>query len=84
MGDCIFTLLHECRHAYQYHIISVLDWEDENVQTGYFFWEARIFKENWDSYVPYYRNFDAYKNQPIEKDASGYAESRISVYKNFF
>lgn len=65
----IDTLLHETRHAFQYEIVN------GNI-TGNVAQETLAeWRYNIDNYIPASLDFQAYRNQSIEKDARNFAGS---------
>ena len=80
--SCLNTILHECRHAMQRHVVDrLLDWEDEAVQTHAYYENARQWKESFENGND--GTIEGYYFDPIEADARSYAEERMSVYYNF-
>ena len=57
------TIAHESRHCWQHE-------RADNPQTE----QDQQFKENFDNYIKPEINFEAYQSQPVEQDASDYAE----------
>ena len=57
------TIAHESRHCWQHE-------RADNPQTE----QDQRFKENFDNYIKPEINFEAYQSQPVEQDASDYAE----------
>lgn len=76
---CLETILHECRHAMQHHVVDyLLDWKDEIVQTHIFFEQARQWKESFKSDDD--DRIEAYYWDSTEVDARAYAEDRMFIY----
>lgn len=80
LEEMLDTVLHEMHHAYVHYTVESLDFTSEEVQTGYYFKEAREWKENIENYRSANVSYSAYRNQPIEVAARAYAEDRIQVY----
>ena len=81
--ECLKTLLHEVRHAYQYYVVEMLDWNSTDVQTEYFYKEARRWKFELENYISGRDCFETYYNQSIEWDARMYAEIEYITYKQY-
>lgn len=71
MIDAIDTVLHEMRHKYQKESIIFPQYYDVDAKT------VEVWKENFEHYVDSKWNFEAYINQPVEKDAREFAKSII-------
>ncbi len=72
------SLLHEIFHAYQHYLVEKLDFDNELVKNGYYFEQARRWKDNITNYRPSaVYGYDEYYSQALEEDARAYAESRI-------
>lgn len=80
LEDAVITILHELHHAYVFHTIDTLDFDSPEVQNSFYYENARQWKENSTSYISGSISFDAYYNQPIERDARAYSEERASFY----
>ncbi len=78
--DCVNSMLHEVYHAFQHHVVSLLDFESEFVKNSFYYAEARSWKDNMENYVSGVANFEAYEAQPLEASAREHAEERIYVY----
>lgn len=78
--DCVETICHEARHAYQHHVVRTLDWENDDVANGFYFRQARAWKEDFDTSLPD-KSYLTYYNQSIEIDAREYAGQRVAYYK---
>lgn len=68
MMDAIDTVLHEMRHKFQKEAIIFPEYYDVAEQT------AEIWRKNFEHYVDSKWNFEAYLNQPVEKDAREFAK----------
>ncbi|MBQ3125035.1 MAG: hypothetical protein IJC09_06435 [Clostridia bacterium] len=75
--ETLSTLLHECRHGYQYSCISLLDDFKEEDKNLYICREITEYKYGFDNYnkIPYYTN-------PVEMDARQYSRESVLDYKN--
>ena len=87
-GQALNLILHECRHAYQHNVVSIIDWSDKNAQNNYYYSDARSWKENFDNYIMVddltdEEEFRKYEQQSIEVDARDYAVTRGQYYQNF-
>ena len=71
------NLLHECRHAYQYSVISILNWDCLIVQRHQYFEDARRWKAG---FMQRETDFHTYYLQSIESDARSYAKDRLELY----
>lgn len=74
------TITHEIFHAYQHYVVSSIDFDSDFVKTSYYFEDAREWKDNIDNYISAEYDFDGYQTQPLEADASAYAEERTAEY----
>lgn len=79
-SEIINTVCHEVRHAYQRHVVEMLDWSDENVQQHYFYQNARSWKDNLKDYIDGGKDFDGYYGQSMERDARSWAEAHSGDY----
>ena len=70
-GITLFTtLIHEVRHAYQYEAVK----SNKHTVSA----ETRqTWKENQKNYIKPKPDYDAYYNQPIERDARAFAGQRV-------
>ncbi len=61
------TILHETRHAYQYFAINYPDkvYIDDDT--------LKAWKDNFKHYISPELDYEAYRNQPLEKDAEDFA-----------
>lgn len=78
----IDTITHEIFHAYQHYVVSSVDFDSDFVKTSYYFENAREWKENMDNYISADYDFESYQAQPLEADASAYADQRTIEYMN--
>lgn len=76
----INTISHEVFHAYQYYVVSSVDFDSWFVQNSYYFEDARRWKENIENYISADIDFESYQVQPLEADAGLYAEQRVNEY----
>jgi len=81
--ECLNTLLHECRHAFQHDCIESLDWSDEQVLTGLYYAQARQWRQNFAFYTQSSDDYDAYQRQAIEVDARKYADEVEDIYQQY-
>lgn len=75
--EVLSTLLHECRHGYQYSCVSLLDDFKEEDKDLYIYREIAEYKYGFDNYdkIPYYTN-------PVEMDARQYSRESVEDYFN--
>lgn len=76
LGEMINTVIHECKHAMQWDAIS-----GRNTH-GYSLELIEKWKINTFDYITPEENDEAYVKQPIEWDASSFAESVYCTDKN--
>lgn len=81
--EAVSTVCHECRHAYQHDVISILDWSDENVSHHHYYKQANEWKVEMEYYEDGRENLDAYYYQNIESDAREYAEETAEYFMEF-
>ncbi len=80
LSENISTVAHEVFHAYQHYVVSSVDFESEFVRTSYYYEDARRWKENMENYISAESDFEGYRSQPLEADASEYASQRAEEY----
>ena len=80
--DVLETVLHECRHAYQYKTIEMLNEIGDEYENLYLCRELEQLKEGFENYEV--GSIDWYWHNPVEIDARHYAEDRIKVYYSTF
>ena len=80
--DVLKTVLHECRHAYQYKTIEMLDEIGDEYKNLYLCRGLQQLKEGFENYEV--GSMDWYWHNPVEIDARSYAEKRIKVYYSAF
>lgn len=76
------VIFHEAFHAYQHYVVATTDFNTFNVQNGYYYKQVREWKDNVDNYISGVIDFEAYKQQPLERDANIYADERYEEYKS--
>ena len=81
--ECIRVICHEVRHAYQFYVVEMLDWDNEQVQRGYFYREARRWKNEMENYASGDDDFDKYYQQAMEVDARDYAVKASEFYMDY-
>mgnify|MGYP003178011393 CR=1 FL=1 len=89
-SECLSTLLHECRHAFQEISVNLYEMCGEEYKNSPIFREAVIWKKEFENYIS--ANDDntnqkeEYYYQSCETDARQYADVRkwvyIEIYKN--
>lgn len=71
--ECVDTIIHEGRHAYQWYAVTHPGFAPAEL--------TRDWAYNFDHYIRFNDDPDDYSAQPIEADASDYAERvRAGVY----
>lgn len=76
------VIFHEAFHAYQHYVVATTDFDSFEVQNGYYYKKAREWKNNVENYILGVIDFDAYEQQPLERDANIYAEERYEEYRS--
>jgi hypothetical protein len=72
--QALSTLVHESRHAYQYHAIQQYTWMvPAHRRDG-----VKLWKANWKDYQTASEGYENYYKQPIEVDARAFADEVIS------
>lgn len=66
--DAVDTVLHEMRHKFQKEAIIFPQYYDVSEQT------VEMWRKNFEHYIDSKWNFEAYLNQPVEKDAREFAK----------
>lgn len=79
----ISTILHEVFHVYEYHVVSILNFDSDDVQNSYYFEDARRWYDNINNYCSGTEDFAKYKAQPLEADANAHAQKRTAQYLLF-
>lgn len=80
-NECLKTVCHETRHAYQDSVIENFDWDNKKSRTGLLYnevveWKASMARDEDDlSYNEYYYS-------SIEIDARSYAIKRVETYEH--
>lgn len=81
LDELINTVLHEGRHAYQFQLISQINWKNPIVKNSSHFSELNQILEDFLSYNDGTdEDFDEYYNQFIEVDARLFATEVLPVY----
>ena len=80
LEEMLETVLHEMHHAYAHYVVQTLDFSSEEVQNGYYYKQAREWKENFENYRSASNGYYEYLHQPIEVAAREYASERAKVY----
>lgn len=80
--ECLDTMLHECRHAYQHSVVDLFDFSESTVATHLFFAQARQWRQEFAQNVASdpYAAYSVYYEQSIETDARAYAAERAAQY----
>lgn len=73
--DSAETILHEVYHHYEYECVSAV--EDADLNQLYYFKKLESWRENFLHYKEADKYGDAYKDQPVEKDANEFAERTL-------
>ena len=76
----LFSLLHECYHAYQHTLVDLYRRLDADEQQLQVFREAAIYQQEFDNYISGTEDFDAYSNQWCEIDSDFYADMAMDGY----
>ena len=76
------TLIHETRHQIQFEMASRYEKDGDQAQfpPGITLEQARTWYENFNNYKQPADDYEAYRNQPLESDARGFAEENINEY----
>jgi len=82
--ECLNTLLHECRHAFQHDCVQSLDWSSEPVLTDLYYAQARLWRQNFASYTRGGHDYADYRNQAVEVDARAYADEVEDIYQHYY
>lgn len=83
--DLASTVLHETYHHYQYVCCSIYTSNINNNEGSDLYYFRKL--QSWNDNFEHYKNvdkfgFEAYNNQPIEKDANAFAERIIKELLN--
>ena len=79
--ECVITLCHEVRHAFQRNLSEAYLSLDKDYQQLAIFDDARDFYENFDDYKNTSEDgFSEYEDQPVEVDSRKYSEDRADFY----
>ncbi|MCL2105733.1 MAG: hypothetical protein FWH26_01510 [Oscillospiraceae bacterium] len=76
---CAELICHEARHRYQQEVLRSIDWKDKAVPRLRYYETARLWKVNYEDYIP--KDSKGHVNQPVEKDADSYAAARVEIYR---
>lgn len=80
--ECVKTICHELRHAYQHDSAEAYLSLDKKHQQLAIFDDLRDYYENLDDYKDVSDGFSEYENQTVEADSRAYSEERTSFYLN--
>ncbi len=79
--QCVETLCHELRHAYQHDVVDAYLSLDKEHQQLEIFNDVRRYYESLDDYqYASIDGFDAYESQLVEVDSRKYGEERAAFY----
>ena len=78
--NTINTILHECRHAYQFDCVDAADWTDSKVLDGIYFEELRQWLAEQRNPIDYADDAQGYYSMAIEQDAREYADEGCDDY----
>ena len=78
--ECVRTVCHEARHAYQQGVVDALDWSKDAVKNNRYFSEAANWREEFSGYISGFENYEHYYSQSVESDARDYAQSCVEEY----
>ncbi len=81
--ECVQTICHEARHAYQQSVVDALDWDKAEVSNNRYFKEAAVWREEFSGYVSGFEDYENYYGQTVETDAREYASQATEVYFEF-
>lgn len=70
------TIAHETRHQYQHYLVKHPDKRPDHISEE----QIRAWKENFDNYIKPQDDFEAYRNQPVEKDAREAGDAAVREY----
>lgn len=80
--DCIETILHECRHAFQFDCVDTLDWTNPDVAEGLYYEQVRKWQEEFQTQQENQNEQSAW-NQTSERDAGQYAAEGRAIYQMY-
>lgn len=81
--NAINIICHECRHAYQYYVVNMLDWSQDSVNSNYFYRSAQQWRLELKNYRDAYIDKYSYYQQNVERDARAYAKRGVQAYIEF-
>lgn len=70
------TVAHETRHQYQHYLVDNPDKRPDNISED----QIKAWKENFNNYMKFEDDVEAYRNQPVEKDAREFGEKAEREY----
>ena len=70
------TIAHETEHQYQHYLVEHPDKRPDNISEE----QIKSWKENFDNYHKSEDDFEAYQNQPVEKNAREVGEHTATDY----
>jgi hypothetical protein len=74
--DVLDTIAHETEHQYQHYLIEHPDKRPEHISEA----EVKSWEENFKDYKKPEDDFEAYRNQPVEKNAREVAGQVVDEY----
>lgn len=74
------TLFHEIYHGYEYAVVEAHDSTNPTYWNLRLFDTARIYAAEFDHYIGGEEDFDAYRQQSVERHSNIYAQSRLQDY----
>lgn len=79
-ANVLNTVLHECRHVYQYMIVELYEHTDEQYRNMPLFDTAACYREEFEIYISASDDAIGYYLQKCEIDARKYADSACEEY----
>ena len=80
--EILETLAHEVYHAYQHRLVDLYNSTDEQYKDMMLLYRARVYREEFESYVDGDEDYIGYLFQVVEIDSDAYALATVdSIYK---
>ena len=79
----LFSICHECYHAYQYRLVALYNQLDPGNQGLLLFRDAAQYRTEFSNYIQASDDYHAYDNQLCETDSDNYAKAAVAMYYNY-
>lgn len=81
--EVLNTLLHECKHAYDWECVKAYNQLDNDYKNLHLFTNVAKYDEEFRTYVDSDKNFEEYYSQQLEVSARNYSKVAVEEYFDF-